>query len=584
MLFLKGTTEHAQTLLAMPELVIDLETTGLNAREDRVLEVAINVPGQDAAYIFQPEDLALFTGYKGTWVGHNLVDFDQAFLLKYSIFMTPEATFDTMLVHHLLDENLSHRLDDIVQAQYQDNYKQLFWEKHKEYSDATEEARLEYAGKDVIYTGRLYLSLRDHITSTEISASLVSHVHHLAFTLAETSRRGVRVDLPYLTDLGVKLKTRLIELEPLMRATAELDIKAVEYDLWMKELEKRKTPKGRANVPKPEFNFGSPQQLASLLYDKVGLPRQYNKKSVTTDDVALETLAPMHPLAELLREQREKSKLYGTYIEGTTALLVKDRVYPRFRVNGTVTGRISHSDPNLGNLPRLGGYRGMYIPDDDMVIISADYSQLEVCIAAHYSQDPALLSIVLEGKSQHDITAASLGIDRQLAKPINFGMQYRASHFKVAKLLGVSEKEGKRVWDAYWKTYSGVKAQMDICDKMVDSGTPIVTLFGRKRRFEVKARSPWDSAYRQAWNAKVQGTGAEMTSISLYRTGEELKHRGWGFALWSVHDENLIAAKREYAVDAEKLLCETMIRMGKEVGLTVPLKVESSGPMERWMD
>jgi DNA polymerase-1 len=163
-------------------------------------------------------------------------------------------------------------------------------------------------------------------------------------------------------------------------------------------------------------------------------------------------------------------------------------------------------------------------------------------------------------------------------------MQYGASHFKVAALLGVGPEEGLLAFNKYWATYSGLKREMDECAKLVDEGTPIVTLYGRKRRFEKRDRKPWDQAYRQSWNAKVQGTGADMTSVSFYRVHEELKHRGWGYGLWTVHDEILISVYEQYAVDAERLLVQTMVSVGEELGLTVPLKAESAIMPTRWED
>lgn len=584
MQFIKGTIEQLKELLKSPELVIDLETTGLNPRKDTVLELAIAIPGLDVGYVFPANACELLATYNGLFIGHNIIDFDQAFLIPYGVRMYPFRVFDTMLVHHLYNENISHKLDSIVKEHFQDPYKEVFWTKYQQYQDAPEEEKIEYAAKDVVYTGRLYNLLRSFIVTGEIAASLVKHTHHLAFALAATSRRGIKIDTEHLTNLGVRLKSRLDVLDSLMRNSAELDIKAVEYDLWLKALEKRKTIKGKANVQRPVFNFDSPKQLVSLLYDKLNLPKQFKKKAVTTDYDALQEIRDLHPIVDLLQEQREKSKLYGTYVEGLFPLIENGRVYPEFHVNGTVTGRISHSNPNMGNVPKQGGYRGVWVPDTGMCLISADFGQLEVCIAAHITQDPALLSIILEGRSQHDITAAGLGIKRDLAKTINFGMQYGASHFKVAKVLDVSVSKGKEAYEQYWKTYAGLKREMDICAKCVDEGIPIVTLTGRKRRFEVTERQPWDSAYRQAWNAKVQGTGADMTSIAFYRVHEELEHRGWGYGLFTVHDEILISVKTEYAAEAEQLLCDTMLNIGTELKLSVPLKVESSGPMQKWED
>lgn len=260
------------------------------------------------------------------------------------------------------------------------------------------------------------------------------------------------------------------------------------------------------------------------------------------------------------------------------------RIYPSFNVCGTATGRISHSNPNMGNLPSSCGIRGIFIPDPGFVFVSADFSQLEVCISAHFTRDANLLKIVNEGASMHDITAAGLNIKRELAKTLNFAMGYGCSHFKVAKTLGVSAAEGKKAYDKYWETYSGQKRVMDECSRKVDSGEPIVNPFGRRRRFEVKKRPGWDSAYRQAWNALVQGTGSDLTSRALYLADEKLRESGIGRALFSVHDEIICQAKKEFSNEAERVLIDTMEFVGHEIGLTVCLKAQGSGPCDRWVD
>jgi DNA polymerase-1 len=351
----------------------------------------------------------------------------------------------------------------------------------------------------------------------------------------------------------------------------------------------------------------SNKQLLRLFYEELKLPVQfgeskkdkktgkYKKPQPTVDAKALAALKDLHPIADELRYFRAFDKAYGTYVEGILSKMVDGRIYPSFNVTGTDTGRISHSDPNMGNLPsakkakeldepHLAGLRGMFIPDPGCVLISADFSQLEVCLSAHFTRDANLLRIINEGVSQHDITAEGLGIERSLAKTVNFGMQYGCSYKKVAKVLKVSDQEGKRAYDKYWETYSGQKARMDECAAKVDRGEPIINPFGRRRRFEVRKRESWDSAYRQAWNALVQGTGSDCTSRAFYLADASLRRRGIGRALFTVHDEILIQARAEHAEEAQAILVEAMISVGKEIGLTVPLKAEASGAMERWSD
>lgn len=580
--WLRDTAREGQDTVAL-----DLETTGLT-RTDRIISGAVTGPTANDVAFFGPDMLheLMEAPSELIFVFHN-ASFDLRHLAWAGVAVHDRFDYrDTLILSHLLDENGEHRLGSLVLRYFNDNYKEEFWSKYKKAEDAPKDALAAYNGADVSYTIRLYDLLRESLADDGVPDSLVLHVHQLQRSLLETEIAGIAVDRDFLMQKGVELKTRIEGLLPQMRQSVADEISIIECEEWVKEIEKRKTPKGRAGVKRPEFSFDSSKQLTDLLYDKLGLEKQYNEKTkaLTCDWDALEKLKEKHPVVSLIQEYREAQKIYGTYIEGTLERLVEGRIYPSFNVTGTATGRISHSNPNMGNIPRQGGIRGMFIPDPGHVFVSADFSQLEVCLSAHFTRDENLLRIVNEGASQHDITAASLGIPRHLAKTVNFGMQYGCSHFKVAKVLGVSPDKGKEAYDKYWETYKGQKRVMDECGRSVDTGEPIINPFGRRRRFEVRKRQAWDSAYRQAWNALVQGTGSDCTSRAFYKADVLLRERQIGRALFTVHDEILIQVKEEHAAEAEQILLETMKQVGEEIGLTVALKAEGSGPMRRWED
>lgn len=566
-------------------IVIDIETTGLNQHTDKILAVGL-CSSEERAYYLLPEGLDTLKKLSGEPLVFHNASFDLKLLKRNGIDFMSAPWRDTMLIDHLLDENEKHGLGEIIQRRWADNYKDEFWGKYDKFEDAPDADRISYALRDVVYSWRLYNCQMAELREQGIPATLVDHVHKLAWSLIQTEYWGVSVDLDYLQEIGLKLKSRIEELKPLMREACSLEVEDIEADIWLAELDKRKTPKGKAGVPRPTFNWDSSKQLLELFYGKLGLPPQRNEKTKqpTVDWDALERLKGQHPVVDLLQEYREKAKIYGSFIEGTLDRAHCGRIYPSFNVNGTTTGRISHRDPNLGQLPREGGIRGIYRPGAGNVFIGADYSQLEVCLAAHFSRDASLLRIVLEGASQHDITAEALQIPRQTAKTVNFALGYGASHFKIARVLGVSNEEGKLAFDRYWETYSGVKAQMDLCAKAVDEGKPIVTMYGRRRRFPVQKRMPWDSAYRQAYNSLIQGSGADITSEALWRVDEEFRKRGWGHALFSVHDELLAEVREDVGAEAQALMVEIMEKIPQERGLTVPLKAAPSGPTRRWED
>lgn len=580
--WLEDTVREGQDTVAL-----DIETTGLS-RTDKILSAAVTGPTANDVAFFGPEMLhELQLAPEGIrFVLHN-APFDLKHLAWAGVRLHDRFEYaDTLILSHLLDENGEHGLGALVKRYFNDDYKEEFWSKYKKAEDAPKDALAEYNARDVRYTLLLYISIREKLSDDRIPEQLVYHVHSLQRSLLETEIAGIAVDRDYLMQKGLELKTTIEALLPKMRACVADEISLIETNEWLKQINLRKTDVGRARVKRPEFSFDSSKQLLELLYEQLKLPKQYNEKSknLSVDYDSLEKIKDKHPVIGYIQEYREAQKIYGTYIEGTLDRMVEGRIYPSFNVAGTATGRISHSNPNMGNLPRAGGIRGMFIPDPGHVFISADFSQLEVCLSAHFTRDTNLLRIVNEGASQHDITAAALNIPRNTAKTVNFAMQYGCSHFKVSKTLGVSEAEGKKAYDKYWETYQGQKRVMDECGSKVDNGEPIISPFGRRRRFEVRQRNSWDSAYRQAWNALVQGTGSDCTSRAFYLADLKLRNRSLGRALFTVHDEIICQVKKEAAEEAQKILLDTMSSVGVELGLTVALRAEGSGACERWED
>lgn len=576
-------------------VAVDTETTGLNWRVDKLVSIVIG--NTDNGWTFPPQLAGHLLGLVVPLVFQNF-KFDYHFLLKAGIDLRSKPMRDIMLLDHLVSENspddplghtpASHSLDTMVKHHFGDDYKQKFWAKYDSVEEAPEQERLEYEAKDGIYTARLYHILmktlldRDALAQSHHNCDLINHVHRLALTLFNTEHAGIRIDIDYLAEKGVQLKEVIGKAQEGMRPLVEEECALIEMEEYEKELSQRKTAKGKANVKFPEFNFESIPQLKELLYNKLRLPTQYNRKrKVSMDDEALSQIEQKHPIVGAIRKYREANKTYGTYIEGILERQVDGRIYPTFNVNGTKTGRISHSDPNMGNFPKDGGIRGIFRPDEGHVFISADYGMLEVVIAAHYSQDKNLLKIINEGASKHDITAEALGIPRSAAKTINFALQYGAGARKVASILGRSLEEGQRAWDRYWQAYSGEKAVIDACTEQVNRGLPIINLFGRERHFPTAFNTEFDrqKAYRQAYSALVQGSGSELTSRALYLICERYRVNGW-----TVHDEVIVQVPSDTADIVKEAVVRIMKQVGTEAGLTVPLTVDASIMPTRWED
>lgn len=573
--------------------VLDLETTSINPREATLVDIQMSGRTEDSAVLFGAEHLSLLADLKVLHVWQNF-KYDWKVAYRHGLDLRNTRMHDTLLLSYLVDENRDEAsLDSWVQELFKDDYKQAFWAKYKGYLEAPFEERLEYACKDIVYTGRVYRVLMADFLAQGMPESLIEHTHRLARSLFDTELLGLRVDLEYLTQVGTELKPSIDRWAGEMRRAVSWACESVELDQQAKKIEKLYKPGPRATawqkVPKPEFNWDSSQQLVSLLYSKLKLPVKKNREgNLSTDDKALEALKHLHPVVPMIQDYREYQKVYTAFIEGTLKRMDPNgRIYPSFNINGTVTGRISASSPNLQQVPAKGEWskvRGIYVPEQGHRILTCDYGQLEVCIAAHYSRDRNLLKIIHEGASQHDITAESLGIPRAKAKTMNFAMQYQCSHYKVRDILGCSEEDAKYYWNKYWETYAGVKKVVEECKALVDAGEPIVNPFGRRRRFPRTFEAKWqqNAAYRQAFSALIQGTGADLTHAAFYTVSERMREADCGRALFEVHDELVVMPKENACGMVADMLQYTMKQAGVDIGLSVPLTVDCSLPLERW--
>lgn len=567
-------------------IYLDVETTGLNPFSDHITDIVLNGKTKFSSVIFSNTFTPLLAQLEVPVIAHNF-KFDFNFLFRAGIDLRGSGLHaDTMLLDHLLDENQEHSLDAIVKRRYNDNYKEVFWNTYKNYTDAPKEAQVEYACKDIIYTEMIYEDLCLDLDKASIPDKLISHVHSLALTLYNTEIIGVKLDLDYLNSMSDSLIKQIATLQTEIRSLADIECSVIENDDFLERIAAKKSDKGKANVKLIPFNIDSSQQLGVLLYDRLKLPEQLSKsRKRTVDDGALHVLETKHPIIPRIREYRGIQKVYTSFIEGSLKKMLGGRIFPSFNVNGTVTGRISSSQPNMQQLPKDGGVRGIYVPSDGFKFLSCDYAQLEVSLAAHFSRDENLLKIVYDGASQHDITASGLGIDRHKAKTINFAMQYGAGLKKVQAILGCSYKDAELALNKYWETYSGLYKFIKWCHKQVDEGKPLVNPFGRQRHFPTVFKDKWEreSAYRQAANSLIQGTGADITSRALYLTSDHLKVNKLGRTLFSVHDELLVEVVNSACEAFVPTLILTMEGVGVEIGLSVPLKADCSKPMNRWM-
>jgi DNA polymerase-1 len=395
----------------------------------------------------------------------------------------------------------------------------------------------------------------------------------LAPVLADIERIGVRVDPK---ELGK------------MSQTMEKEIRRLEKEIW--------------KLAGSEFNVNSPTQLAEILFDKLNLQsnaRRGKAKARSTAADILEELSAQHPLPAKIIEYREIAKLKSTYVDALPKLVHPQtgRLHTSFSQTGTATGRLSSSDPNLQNIPirtELGReIRAAFVAEKGKILLSADYSQIELRIMAHFSRDPVLVGAFRNGEDIHARTAqevfgvgpmAQTAEHRRAAKAINFGIIYGLSPFGLAQQLGIDQKEAAKFINAYFMRYRGVKEYLDNILAETRRTAVAKTLFGRIRPIP-EINSPQvqlrNFAERTALNSPLQGTAADLIKLAMISIDRRLaKERFEAKMILQVHDELLFEAPTKERAKLEKMVQEEMEGVHK---LAVPIVVEiGAGP--NWRD
>ena len=397
----------------------------------------------------------------------------------------------------------------------------------------------------------------------------------LAPVIADIERNGIRVDPK---ELGK------------MSQTMEKEIRRLEKEIW--------------KLAGSEFNVNSPTQLAEILFDKLNLQpnaRRGKAKARSTAADILEELSAQHPLPAKIIEYREIAKLKSTYVDALPKLIHPEtgRLHTSFSQTGTATGRLSSSDPNLQNIPirtELGReIRAAFVAEKGKVFLSADYSQIELRVMAHFSKDPVLVEAFRNGEDIHARTAQEVfGVGpmaqnaehRRAAKAINFGIIYGLSPFGLAQQLGIEQKEAAKFISAYFTRYCGVKEYLDHILAETRKTGVAKTLFGRIRPIP-EINSPQmqlrNFAERTALNSPLQGTAADLIKLAMISIDRRLAEEKFeAKMILQVHDELLFEAPAKERAKLEKMVKEEMEGVHK---LAVPIVVEiGSGPNWRDLD
>jgi len=503
-------------------------------------------------------------------IGHNL-KYDWVMLQKAGIDTAPID--DTMVMSFDLDAGRSfgHGLDELAKIHFDHDcipYKQLCGTGAKQitFDKVPLGPATEYAGEDADIALRLWLRLRPRLAQDNVTRVYERIDKPLVPVIARMERRGIRIDRAYLAKLS---------------ADFGRDIQALEAKIY--------------EAACGPFTIGSPQQLGQVLYERLGLKGGRKGKSgqYSTDVNELERLAGEGvDCARLVLDWRQLTKLKSTYTDALQTQINPEtgRVHTSFSLTGAQTGRLSSNDPNLQNIPirtEIGRkIRDAFIADPGHVLLSADYSQIELRLAAHMADVPQLKEAFREGVDIHSLTAEELfgRVDRDTrnqAKTINFAILYGSSAWGIAGRLGLPKDEGKAIIDRYFERFPGIRAFIHSTLAFARERGFTQTLFGRRTHFEPNIRSPNPSiragAERAAINAPLQGTSADLIKRAMARMDAALAEAGLSDVrmLLQVHDELVFEVPEGREDAAAGVIKQVMAHAGEPaIKLDVPLDVE----------
>jgi DNA polymerase-1 len=465
------------------------------------------------------------------------------------------VSHDPMLYSYLLDPTYSsHRLADVALRRF--NLKLA--------DELAESADI---------TGRLAGTLRSDVEQAGLTKLYEEMDLPLVPVLARMEHAGVKIDTAALSQMSGELEREI--------ATKAKEI----YE-----------------AAGTEFNVGSPKQLGDVLFNRMNLPKpvKYGKgRTISTAVDVLEELAENHPIARMVLDYRQLTKLKSTYVDALPALInpATERLHTTFGQTGTATGRLSSANPNLQNIPirtELGrGIRAAFIAEPGNVLLTADYSQIELRLLAHFSRDPLLVEAYRRGDDIHTLTASQVFSvpplmvtpdHRRQAKVVNFGIVYGLSAFGLSQQLGIEPAEAKQFIAAYFEKYKGVRAFIDKTLEEARRDMKVKTLFGRVRPIpdiNSKNANQRGFAERTAVNTPLQGTAADLIKIAMIRIDAALRDRQMKSRMTlQVHDE-LVFEVPEGEVDAMQPLVRE--HMEKVHALAVPLQVDM-GVGSNWRD
>lgn len=511
-------------------------------------------------------------------IGQNL-KYDILVLRNYNISVAGELE-DTMIIHYLLDPEGRHSMDMLARnflGYSPISIEELIGKGKNQLSmEQVPQAQItDYAAEDADITLQLHkelFPLLEEISSVDLYKNIEAP---LIEVLAEMEHNGVKIDTELLGAAALKLNTKLTEIEEFIYNLAE----------------------------DRTININSAKQLGELLFDKLALNSKAKKTKTgqyKTDEKTLSALKGKHEIVGQILEYRTIKKLLSTYIEALPELInpLTGRVHTSFNQATTATGRLSSSNPNLQNIPireEMGReIRRAFVADsEDWVIMAADYSQVELRIMAHLSGDESLQAAFLNGEDIHTATAAKIfGVPnnevtsemRRQAKSANFGIIYGISTFGLAEQLDIPRGDARQLIEGYFASYGGVQEYMERVKSEAKERGYVETIFGRRRYLgDINSSNSVmrGLAERNAINAPIQGSAADIMKLAMIECYREIKRRGLkAKVILQIHDEILIEAPRGEIEVVREILEQKMTTV---VDLKVPLTIEV-GVGDNWLE
>ena len=575
-------------LMTFEILSLDTETTSTNAIEAELVGMSFSVEENKAFYVPVPanreEALRIVNIFKPLYenekilkVGQN-IKYDLEVLANYGVTLKGKM-FDTMIAHYVIQPELYHNMDYLAEIYLK--YKTIHIDEligpkgkgQKNMRDLKPEDVYEYAAEDADVTLKL-----KNILEKEIEKAGVEHLFYeiempLMPVLASMEMNGVCLDTDSLKETSEVLTNRLKDIEEKIYKLAG-----------------------------QEFNIASPKQVGEILFDKLKIVEKAKKTKTgqyVTNEEVLQGLKHKHEIVGNILEHRGLKKLLGTYIDALPSLVNKrtGRIHTSFNQTITSTGRLSSSDPNLQNIPVRGEdgkeIRKAFIPEAGCLFFSADYSQIELRVMAHLSDDENMIEAFREGYDIHAATAAKIYKEninevsrdqRTKAKRANFGIIYGITVFGLAERLDISRDEAKQLIDGYFETFPKVKEYMETAKETARKNGYVETLFKRRRYLaDINSRNATVRGFaeRNAINAPIQGTAADIIKVAMINIYNRFNQEGIrSKMILQVHDELNFSVYPEEKEKVEKIVLE---EMQSAFSMKVPL-VADCGWGENWLE